>query len=99
MPGTLGERAVIDQAEAARKGAKADILRDREGARQREFLLNDGDAGAAGFGRRQAAMRLAIDIDRPSIGRKRSRQEVDQGRLARSILTQEGVDATRLKRD
>ena len=48
--GAPRQRAVVDEAEAARIGAKTDVLGDRELAGEAQFLLDDGDAGAARLG-------------------------------------------------
>ena len=97
--GAGGERAVVDQAEAAGIGADADILGDRQLAGQAEFLLDDGDAGAAGLGRRQLRYGPAVDLDGAPVGGERPRQEIDERRLARAVLAEQRVDAARREGD
>ena len=97
--GAGGEGAVVDEAEAAGIGAEADVLGDRQLAGQAQFLLDDGDPGAARLGRRQLRYGPAVDLDGSPVGGERPRQEIDERRLAGPVLAEERVDAPRLERD
>jgi hypothetical protein len=87
------QASVVDEPAPARVGAEADVLRNREMGRETQLLLHHGDAQPMRLARRQRCDRAAIDQDFSAVGPERTRQQVDERALARSILSEESVDA------
>ncbi len=87
---------------AAKLAAEIDVLGDRQVRRQRQLLVDDGDAGALGVLRTVDRQRLAADQDLAArIGAVRAREDLHQGGLAGAVLAHQGQDlaAPRLQPD
>ena len=89
-------RGPVDEAPAARRIGDADIVGDAEMRHQRQFLENGGDAG---IGRLAGLAKLTSWPSKQhaaGIGLDDARDDLDQGRLARPVLAEHGVDAARI---
>ena len=93
------QRIVVDQSHAPRIGAEPDILGDRQARRQAQLLLDHRDAASARVGGRKVMDGLAVDDDFAAVRREHAGQQIDEGRLAGAVLTEQRVDATGSKRD
>ena len=92
----LGEpplRAPVDHAEPQGRMDERDVVGDREIGNQRQFLEDADDSGAARRRRRIERDRSAVEDDTAGVRRDDARQDLDQRRLARSVLAEDRVDA------
>jgi hypothetical protein len=87
------KRTIVDEAKTSRKGCQANILGNRQLAREAELLLHDRNARATRRAGRQHTRTAAIDFDSSAVGGERSRQQIDKGRFARTIFADQRVDA------
>jgi hypothetical protein len=97
-------RAVGHDPEAARLAPEVDVLRDREGVDQREFLMDDAHAELLREVRRELlemARRAGLvdDLERAGARRRRAAQDLHQRRLAGAVLADERVADARLERE
>ena len=88
----LFQLAVADEEARARLAADEHILRHRHVGGEGEFLVDGDDAGLLGLLRGGEAHGLAVEFDRPLIGRLGAREDLEERRLAGTVLAEEGVD-------
>ena len=85
--------APADQAERAdRRAADEDVLRDRQGRDQAQFLVDGHDAealGIVGVGRLELG---AVEDDASAGGRLHARQYLQERRLAGAVLAEQAED-------
>ena len=94
----LGEaplRAPVDQPETARRIGDGDVVGDRKVGNERKLLEDADNAGAIGGGRRIEGDFRPVEHDAPCVRRYDARQDLDQRRLARAVLAENGVNAPR----
>src|SRR5699024_9484690 len=68
-----------------------DVLRDRKLAEQVRLLVYGCDASRDRIGRGREREVFLIECDLASIGELRPGEDLDQGRLSRAVLADEGV--------
>jgi len=78
-------------------GTEPDVVLNREVGTQAEFLRYQRDAELLRLARIDDGDRLALDHDRPGIGRIDTGQDFDKRALAGAVLAADGVDFTRSK--
>ena len=85
-------RAAVDDAARGRLAAEEHVLGHRAVGQQVELLVDDPDAG--GLRRVRVAERdlLAVDADRPVVGRVDAGEHLHQRRLAGAVLADDRVD-------
>ena len=78
----IGLRPVDNPFRAAvRHLAEQDVLRDAEVRKQAQFLIDGADPEFDGVARIANGDRLAIEENRPGVGRRRAGEDLDQRRL------------------
>src|SRR5258708_3447155 len=94
LPRPLVDRVAIDNPEPRRRAGDENILRDREQRDQRQFLVNDDDAERLGIIDVAEVPVLALIDDAAVIISVRidTAQHLHQGRLAGTILADQGVN-------
>ena len=88
-------RAPVDQPEAARRIGDCDVVGDRKVGNERKLLEDADNAGAVGRGGRIEGDFRPVEHDASGVRRYDARQDLDQRRLARAVLAENGVNATR----
>ena len=94
----LGEaplRAPVDQPETARRIGDGDVVGDRKVGNERKLLEDADNAGAVGGGRRIESDFRPVEHDASGVRRDDAGQDLDQRRLARAVLAENGVNAAR----
>src|SRR5581483_12307157 len=77
-----------------RRTLEEEVLRHGQVGDERELLEDGADARRAG-GARPVELELpAVEEDRPGVGADDAGEDADQGRLARSVLAEQGVHLT-----
>jgi hypothetical protein len=89
-------RPAVDQPEATRRVADCDVVGHRKIGDQRQLLEDAGDAGRVGRGRRCERDWLPVEQHAALVGRDDAGHDLDQGRLAGTVLPQHGMDAAGL---
>ena len=84
--------AIDQHAQPGRLAAQQDVLGHREVRRQRQLLVDQPDAQPVGLGRVADLDRPAVHLDRAGVGPHDAAQHLDQRRLPRAVLAQQGVD-------
>ena len=87
----------IKHAPARRFDPHHDVLANREMRKQREFLVNQGDATRARFERIRRQKSLTFNFHRALIWFQQTREHVHQCALARAVFADERMDFTLLK--
>ena len=89
-------RAVIDPPTAReRLTADEDVLGDRQVGEQSRLLIDHRDPTMRRFGRAAQEHRLACDHQVSAVGLVDAAEDLDQRRLAGTVLTDQGVRLTR----
>jgi hypothetical protein len=92
LPCQFARRAPRNQAEPTRLATQRQILRNRHGRDEIDFLIDRADAERAGFARAADLDLAAIETDHALVARERAGHDLDQRRLARAILAHERMD-------
>ena len=87
----------VDQPAAARLAAQKDIGADAQVVAEVEFLVDQGDAQVRGRAGGIDAHRAVAEEDLASVGQLHPGQDFHQGRLARSVLADDGQHFARLQ--
>ncbi|GGN21305.1 hypothetical protein GCM10011609_73280 [Lentzea pudingi] len=83
---------LVEQATLGALAAEEHVLDDVEVVGQREVLVDDLDPEFRGFARALDVHRLALEQDLTRVGRVDARDALDQRRLARAVVADEGRD-------
>ena len=75
--------------------AEDDVLGDGQDRDEHEVLVDHADPAIDRVVRAEDLHGLAVDEDRPLVGHRQPIEDVHQRRLARPVLTEEGVDLAR----
>ena len=94
--GAAALRPGIDEAEAPRRRSDRDIVRDREVGHQRQLLEDAHDAGRVGGGWRGEADIVSGKAHAAGIGLDHAGDDLDQRRLAGTVLAQHRMDLAAL---
>ena len=92
----VGLVPVEEEAVGHRLLAEEDVLGDGQDRDQHEVLVDHADAAGDGVGRAGDPDRRPVEQDLALVGRGQPVQDVHQGRLARPVLAEEGVDLARV---
>src|SRR6185437_3109034 len=76
-----------------------EVLRHRQVRQQVHFLIDGRDAGSQRLFCRARRDLAAFEADDARIARQHAGDDLDQGRLARAVLAEQGVDFTRPQRE
>ena len=98
----LGEaplRTPVDQPETTRWVGDRDVVRDRKVGNERKLLEDADNAGAVGGGWRIERDFRPVQHDASCVRRNDARQDLDESRLARAVLAEDGVNAPRKYRE
>ncbi len=87
--GTLPHGPPLDQTVVRRLGAEGDVLHHAQVRRQRQFLVDHGDAGGAGIERLMRRVGGAVEQHAPGVGPDDARQDPHQRALAGAVLPDE----------
>src|SRR5688572_24769401 len=85
-------RLPVDEPEAARRIGDRNIVGDREVGHQREFLEHADDAGLGRIGRFEELLLHTFDGERAAVGSDDAGHDLDEGRLPRPVLAEDGVN-------
>ena len=91
--GDAALRALVDQAEAARRVGDADVVGHAQVRHQRQLLEDAGDAGVDGILRMREAPLVALQHDAALVGLHDAGHDLDQRRLAGAVLAEQRMDA------
>ena len=94
-PGATGRSRPVDEDPADRLHTQDDVILDREVWRQGEFLIDHGDAVAAGRKRTGRTERPTVEFQLASVGSYGARQHLHQCALPCPVLTHQRVDLAR----
>ena len=84
------QRGPVDGAQPTpRRVAEENILGHRQLGKQQQFLVHRGDPGGARLARRREAAHLAVYLQLAGVGVLHARHDLDQGRLAGAVFTQQ----------
>ena len=83
--------AIIHQTVALRQALEQEVFRHRHLRQHGKFLMHDADAGAVGVGRGSRAIGLAVKDDLALVGRIDAGEQIDERRLAGSVLAEQHV--------
>ena len=83
---------LVDQSEALGRMGDGDVVGDREVRQQRQFLEDAGDAGVVRRRRGGERYRLSIEDDAARIGLHDAGENLDQRRLAGTVLAEKRMD-------
>ena len=97
LPGTLPPIDTLPR--GALFHGQSDIFGDSEFVKERGLLADDGDPGAACRRRSERANRISIDLDGAGVRLKRSAEDFDERRFARTVLARNRMDLASLKRE
>ena len=87
--GAIVHRTPRDQATAVGHASQRDVLGDRQRRGILEFLEDDGHAQLTGLARGEHRVSRAVDHHLPGLGLVVAGDDLDEGRLAGSVLAQE----------
>ena len=83
---------LVDDDAAHRLGAEREVVRDRQVREQAQLLVDDADAELVRMRGARDLDRLAAELDAPGRRRMVAREDLQQGRLAGTVLAEEAVD-------
>ena len=93
-PRPFQQSAAVDHAEPARQVAEQQILGHREFGRQMQLLVDDGDSRRKRRARPGKALRFAAEADDSSLRPLDAGEDLQQRRLAGTVLAHEPVNFT-----
>jgi hypothetical protein len=89
---TTAQRGLAQEAGPPRLGAQEDVLGDRQRGHERQLLGDQHDPTGDRLPGRVETHRLAAEQHLPPVGRDDPGNDLSQGRLARPVLADQGVD-------
>jgi hypothetical protein len=87
-----GRRRAAGELEVRRRDGDEDVLGHGHVGQHRRVLVDDRDAEPAGQGRGQLLDDIPEDLDGAGVGPGGAGRDAHEGRLARTVLPEEGVD-------